>query len=383
MKENLTALLREPRAPDPPPRFWFDWLLVLGTAALAVLELALRSNLTLPLLSLLWVWLAAVGLHIRRWHPLTAVLLVFGAGMPLNLLVWWLAVPWEGLYSMVIALIIPYALCRWGSGREILVGVAVMLSTWAVDVATDFESVAEGLSGVVMLMLPVTIGTTVRLQDRARRRSLEEARLRERERLARELHDSVAHHVSAIAIQAQAGRVLAGSRPEALPDTLAAIEEAASRTLEDMRSILSALRSGDDAALEPLAGVQDVARLAAGTRSGPAVSVELDGDLAGLRPQVGSGLYRLAQESVTNARRHARNARSIAVRVQGLEDRVRLRVHDDGEAPSGARGSGFGLVGMAERVKLLGGSFHAGPSEEGGWTVSAEIPKTGQRLEQP
>jgi len=99
-----------------------------------------------------------------------------------------------------------------------------------------------------------------------------------------------------------------------------------------------------------------------------------------LPPSVDAALYRLAQESVTNALRHARHAALVHVVVAGDDDSVRLTVWDDGDArpADAASSSGFGLLGMAERARLLGGAFEAGPNRDGGWTVHAELPKSGR-----
>ena len=109
--------------------------------------------------------------------------------------------------------------------------------------------------------------------------------------------------------------------------------------------------------------------------------MKLSGDLDGLRPSVAAALYRLAQESVTNAVRHARHATVIQVTVHGEDDSVRLTVGDDGEAGTfdPRSSSGFGLIGMAERAKLLGGTLEAGPNRNRGWTVRAVLPRGQER----
>jgi signal transduction histidine kinase len=231
----------------------------------------------------------------------------------------------------------------------------------------------------VFLLFPAALGASVRYRASARLREREQVQLREREQLARELHDTVAHHVSAIAIQAQAGRIVAPQSPDGAVRALAAIEEAASRTLEEMRTIVAALRDADEPDRAPQQGVADIERLARDAALGPRIAVELSGDLDALRPSVGAATYRLAQESITNALRHARHATRIDVRVAGEEHCVRLTVSDDGDASAAGRGaSGFGLVGMRERAALLGGTLEAGPSPGRGWTVSAVLPRAGR-----
>ena len=170
------------------------------------------------------------------------------------------------------------------------------------------------------------------------------------------------------------------SRPAAAVDALSVIEEAAPRTLTDLRALVGTLRDGEEAELAPQRGVSDIERLAHGHREGPRVDVQLAGDLDALPPLVGAAIYRIAQESVTNAVRHARHATRVEVRVTGHADSVRLTVRDDGEAvSSGAeRSSGYGLVGMRERAALLGGRLETGPGPDSGWTVAAELPRDGK-----
>ena len=212
----------------------------------------------------------------------------------------------------------------------------------------------------------------------ARLREIDQVKLRERQQLARELHDTVAHHVSAIAIQAQAGRTVAAARPDAAVRALEVIEEEASRTLAEMRTMVGVLRDGDEPDRAPQRGVADIERLARDAAHGPRVDVELSGELDALRPSVEAAMYRLAQEAITNATQHARHATRIDVHVAGEEDCVRLTVCDDGDAGSADRSqSGYGLVGMAERAALLGGTLEAGPGPGKGWTVNAVLPRAG------
>jgi len=104
--------------------------------------------------------------------------------------------------------------------------------------------------------------------------------------------------------------------------------------------------------------------------------VELAGDLSDLQPQVDTAVYRIAQEALTNALRHARNATRVEIRVDEEAGRVRLRVTDDGEIdPARPATHGFGLQGMSERAQLLGGTLRAGPQPRGGWAVDAELPR--------
>jgi signal transduction histidine kinase len=141
--------------------------------------------------------------------------------------------------------------------------------------------------------------------------------------------------------------------------------------------MVGALRERDDVELAPQSGVADISRLARSGDDGPLVEVRLDGDLDHLRPAVGAAAYRIAQESVTNAVRHARNATRVLVAVAGDEHEVHLVVTDDGEPLTATAAPGFGVVGMTERATLLGGTLAAGPGPAGGWVVDAVLPRQG------
>ena len=129
--------------------------------------------------------------------------------------------------------------------------------------------------------------------------------------------------------------------------------------------------------LAPQRGVADVELLARTAGDTPHVDVELSGDLTDLGASLGVAIYRIAQESITNAIRHARHATRIEVRVLGGDSFVRLTVSDDGDAGqfSADTSWGYGIAGMTERAKLLGGTLEAGPSPDRGWTVDAVLPR--------
>ena len=380
--DTIRSLWREPRAPDPPGPAPRDWALVAVAVAAAVVEALARPEVVWRGVSLVAVVAVAFTLPWRRTRPLTMALLAFGTMATIDVAALVADVEWEGLSSGVFLLLLLYSVARWGSGREVVGGLAV-ISVPLLLTAVGGAPAGDLIGGAGVVLLAVAIGVGVRYQRTALAQQLDGARLREREELARELHDTVAHHVSAIAVQAQAGRTLAASRPEVAAEALEVIEEEASRTLEEMRTMVGALRQGTDAQLVPQQGVADIERLARTAaaddpgHAAPLVEVELAGDLGDLRPAVDAAVFRLAQEAVTNAIRHAHDAEVVRVRVWGDADEVRLTVEDDGHS-SGARGpGGFGLVGMAERAKILGGSMHAGPRNGGGWSVAAVLPRHG------
>jgi signal transduction histidine kinase len=283
-------------------------------------------------------------------------------------------IPGVGLNTMIYILVLVYALVRWGSGREIVIGLAVVLVAAVSSIATDYTGPAELFGGFAILAAAAAGGAAFRYRAESWRRALDQIRSQERVGLARELHDMVAHHVSAIAVQAQAGRAMAGQRPEVALDALSAIEGEASRTLAEMRAMVRVLRDGAPTEYAPQPGVTDLVSLARRDPV-PVVDVEFPDDLSELPVQVDAAVYRLAQEALTNALRHARNASRVEIRVVEGAGRLRLRVTDDGQIdPTRSTSHGFGLLGMTERVQLLGGTLRAGPAPGGGWTVDAELP---------
>lgn len=362
-------------SPPPPRRVWRDWVLVGVLPPLIAVEAALRADVADR-----WVWAIVLIVLVptllwRRLRPLTMLALAFAVGTVV-------AVATGGdpqLFTTAYFLILVYAVMRWGSGRAMLGGGALVLAGVALQAVLERQPIADVIGALAVVVTTCTLGVAFRWRAGARERELEGVRLLEREQLARDLHDTVAHHVSAIAIQAQAGTAVAPHDPAAAVAVLRVIEGEASRTLDEMRSMVRVLRRADAAELAPAPGLDDVRRLARPADAGPAVEVRVDGadaDADPLPPAVGAAVFRIAQEAVTNARRHARNATRVEVRVDGDAEGVRLEVRDDGE-PAASAAPGFGLTGMAERAALLGGTCVAGPAAGGGWVVTAVLPKSG------
>lgn len=382
---RVQALLRqlwaEPRAPDPPPVGRGDVALLLVILGVAAVEVALRPELELGSYHVVAAFLVLPMLLGRRAQPLLMVALTFG-GLTLASLV--ATAPGSrppAPDSTAFVLMLPYALLRWGSGREVLAGVGVLAAAIGLDQWWAGAPVGDVLGGLAVVSASTAFGASARARERVRRQELAYVRLGERERLARDLHDTVAHHVSAIAIQAQAGLAGAPHRPAAATEALAVISAEASRTLAEMRAMVHVLREADGVAtpeLTPAPSVTDLARLAQAGGPGPAIEVELRGDLGALLPAVSSALFRVGQESITNARRHARHASRVTVQVVATPHAVTLVADDDG-APVEPRAPGLGLRGMLERAELLGGRCRAGPGPERGWRVEVTLPRGGPR----
>jgi signal transduction histidine kinase len=343
----------------------------------SVMEVVLRQDLA-PRPLLLLAVLAVLGpLLWRRTHPLVAVAVSFGTLTIVDIVRILTGSQGALLYSIGAALILAYALFRWGSGREAASGLGVILLWLPITNVADTTSLADSVAAYAFFLFAAALGAAIRYRTKIRIRDIDQAKAREREQLARELHDTVAHHVSGIAIQAQAGRAIAASHPERAVEALAVIEDAAIRTLTELRAIVGVLRASQDTGFAPQPGVAEVEQLATDGQTRPCVEVTLFGEFDDLSPAVGAAIYRLAQESITNARRHARHATQVTVAVTGDADQVRVTIDDDGSAAGGRAPAGYGLVGMRERASLLGGTFHAGPVAERGWRVEAVLPRIG------
>ncbi|WP_205718006.1 sensor histidine kinase [Actinomadura soli] len=328
---------------------------------------------------------AATGLPLaaRRLWPVP----VFAAVLTVSVATLLLGLPWDFFAAAAFALY-PVALTRrrrrWiptpliGTVSALLILGSATLgpSNWQAEV------IGKGLLGVALLGASWSLGRGVR-ERRAHaahsaRQLADQAVSDERLRIARELHDVVAHSMSLIAVKAGVAVHVADARPQEAVDALRVIETTSRGSLAEMRHLLGVLRSepasGDDGPdLAPSPGLADLAGLA--ERAAMAgVHVDLHVDAVDLPEGVALSAYRIVQEAVTNVVKHAAPAR-CRVRVEAAGHRVRIDVTDDGP---GVRvlpgGDGHGLIGMRERVTMYGGHFTAGPRPEGGFAVSAAFP---------
>ncbi|WP_021593942.1 sensor histidine kinase [Actinomadura welshii] len=262
----------------------------------------------------------------------------------------------------------------------------VSLGVAAVTLAVQGLSVAAFLSADDVLLMAVVLamavtwmtGNSVRVR-RAHAKTLREqataqAVAAERLRIARELHDMVAHSIGIIAIQAGVGGRVIDTQPAEARNALNAIEATSRDTLSGLRRMLTALRRDDPGAapLGPVPGLDDLARLAEATMdAGVTVDLRTEGEPRPLPPDVDLSAYRIVQEAVTNVVRHAGTDR-CRVTIGYRDAELAIEVEDDGHG--GMVGTGYGITGMRERAALLRGEFTAGPRPEGGFRVAARIP---------
>jgi signal transduction histidine kinase len=291
-----------------------------------------------------------------------------------------------------------YSVAAWGSRAGALLAGAVAATLVAVVVfvprtdadLVDAAFVSLALAGAWLLgdrarvqrALAAELAERARRLERERAAEAERAVATERARIARELHDVVAHHVSMMVVQAEAGPVAVATEPARAAGAFEAIAATGRQALVEMRRLLGVLRGGGDLApsLAPQPGLADVRSLVEQVgRAGLRVELVVEGTEAPLPAGVDLSAYRIVQEALTNAVRHAGPGRA-RVLVRYGEDCLEVQVRDDGgSGPARARDpadgrSGQGLVGMRERVNLFGGELHAGPGPGGGFTVDARLP---------
>jgi signal transduction histidine kinase len=247
------------------------------------------------------------------------------------------------------------------------------------------------LNPVLFLLLPVALAESTRLRhdhlaaararaEQAERNREEEARHRvaeERMRIARELHDVVAHHLALANAQAGTAAYLARTRPEQVHSILRDLAGTTSGALRELKATVGLLRQPDDPSspLEPTPGLGQLPELTAAFASaGLSVEVIVDGEERQLSPGVDLTAFRVLQEALTNVTKHA-TTDTASVRLSYGADRLTITVTNDTDTMARTvPGEGFGMVGMRERVRSAGGRFEAGPHPEGGFTVATELP---------
>ncbi|WP_406064357.1 sensor histidine kinase [Micromonospora sp. NBC_00860] len=307
----------------------------------------------------------------------TAAVLVLFDGSYLISSSWGLAES-AGLIGVV------FVVARWGAPRlapwaAVAAGLAV--AALPLRVGTESLLVIFGLLQVIAAAGAAGVGLYLRIVAAGRERAIALVRAEQRAEFARDLHDFIAHHVTGIVVQAQGARFVAEQDPQRVIVALEQIERAGAETMASMRRMVGILRNPDappDAPLAPLAGVTELEPLLSGfngAANAPA-RLHVDGDLNGLPVEVSTSAYRVVMEGLTNTRQHAPDARSVDVAVRRTPDWLLVRVADDGASPrtAPARGHGFGLIGLTERVRALGGTITAGPGVAGGWVLDAAFP---------
>lgn len=284
----------------------------------------------------------------------------------------------------LITLTVRWAPVRWAVPAAGAAAICEALLALQVTVPTPagLDAVAFSLFWSIGTAGAVGLGAYLRALDLRRVEAVRQARRAQRVQLARDLHDFVAHDVSAMVIQAQAAQILLEHDPAEAAAALRAIEEDGARALASMDRTVRMLREleGDRASAEPLPGLDDLPGLVRRFADAGFPDTELLVEPAGPVPrEVATTIYRVVVEALTNVRKHAPAGSSVAVHVKGESGTVVLTVSDRAAAEASPRlaaaeRAGLGLAGLAERVQALGGAFSAGRVADGGWLVKAMFP---------
>ena len=361
---------------------------LLGLAFLAIAEVNAATGtedgsrwVTIPAAALITLPLA-----LRRSRPMLAPALI-ALGLALQSI---FAISPTSIWVIPVVMLGSYSPAANLAFRPALAGGAAMLGgTWLLALLDPTNGGFDKLfTAPIFTALPWIVGRVVhRLAEQRRelavlataleREREERARTAvelERARIARELHDVVAHAVSVMVVQSEAGDSLLDSSPLRARDSFRTIEATGRAALVEMRRLLGLLRSDEQVWLEPQPGLSSLDVLAAQVReAGVAVDVALSDDPGRDLPAgLDLAAYRVVQEALTNALKHA-GATAVRVTVHRLADAIEIDVRDDGRGPTGANG-GHGLVGMRERVAMFGGDLSTGPAPGGGFRVHARLP---------
>jgi signal transduction histidine kinase len=321
--------------------------------------------------------LVTAGVALRRRYPTAAGV---GAGL-LGVLMqsrW----PSQSLNFGVAWMCDMYALAAWSPGRRFWLGLSAYTVSGLAVVPFDpkpSDSVTfMVISTIVMVLVHTVVGDRdrrTRMAERERDVAAREAVVAERSRIARELHDAIAHNVSMMVVQAGAERRVLADEQSSTREVLETVERIGRGALTEMRRLVGMLRSDETDPLAPQRGLDDLARLVTQVReAGLPVELEVEGERRELPVGLELSAYRIVQEALTNALKHAGDAHAT-VRVRYGADSLELEIVDDGAGGAAqAAGGGHGLVGMRERVALYGGRFEASRHPAGGFTVRALLP---------
>ncbi|MCU1399264.1 MAG: putative two-component histidine kinase [Acidimicrobiales bacterium] len=389
-----------------PPRLWLQRHRLAADSLLAgiLTFLAVGAHWNAPLpahghppnaIGTVLVCLTALPLALRRRAPIAVLVAVSIPQFAVDAI----GFPNFGWLGLMIAL---YTMAAHTGGPERTIAAEVFavsaLTLLIVGLALRRIDLGDFVSAIVFLVGAFVLGDNIqrrrvnvaelatRAEHAERERELiaQQRAQEERSRIARELHDVVAHSVSLMIIQAGAARRSIANSPAQAEETLRTLESTGRQAMDELRRVLGVLRtqSPDRGELSPQPSLRDVRELVTGD---PTLPIELTevGDAPGdVPPSVGLSLYRVVQEALTNVRKHAGQVRTVAVKLSYSPDRVEVLVADDGRGASVALNQdGHGLVGMRERMALCGGTVTAGPRQGGGWQVRASAPLS--TLDQP
>jgi signal transduction histidine kinase len=377
------------RVRDATRTYWFD-LLIAALAVAAMIEvIATRDSA----LTTLWFGIPAIAILVlpilaRRRFPFGGPLAYFVLAAGVSLVDWQLITSAESFF--VIGLSAAFLLGNLRNPWQAGIGLLVVVSSLAFIV---YKIPGHDTSGLIFIPIDFAVAWVAGFALRGRAEQAEAAEERamraerereaaariavaeERSRIARELHDIVAHAVSVMVLQVGAVRHQLPAVLEDDKDALRDVERAGRRALTEMRSLLAAMRrEGEEAELVPQPGLDGLDLLVDEiSRAGLPVEVHIDGEPVPLPRGIDLSAYRIVQEGLTNALKHAR-ASDADVTVRYRPDELEIEVRDNGLGSSTTDGLGHGLVGVRERVRIYGGEMTAGTVNGGGFVLSTRLP---------
>jgi len=372
-----------------------DWLVTLALVVVAFLEIASGAFPGPIAIAAIFQVASILPVAFRRLAPLPAItisvvvslpyVLAYGAG--------------NSLAGALTLLLLVYSVGRNLDGRALLVGTAMgLLMIVELGIGGRLVTLEDWIYVLIIYGAALVFGVALRVQtdraialavaaDRAHREQEATAQAavhEERARIARELHDVVAHNVGLIVLQAGGGRSVLATDPERARAAFQQVEETGRQTLTEMRHLVGILREDGDEERQPLPRLERLPALIDEARAGGLV---VDLDVEGSAVELSAGLelaaYRLIQEALTNVRKHAPSSH-VQVRLGYEPDHLRIEVSDDGGSPGSAAastrdasGPGHRLIGMRERVQVYGGRFETRAMPGGGFRVEASLPLSG------
>jgi signal transduction histidine kinase len=370
----------------------FEALVVTFAVASVVEAIAaqhVQDRALVVLLALGWTLPFALRSRAPLWAPLFALA---------SLAAFALISPERSITSLtmpfVAALAAAVSLGLVADRRQSIAGWAAVIATAAVVSSKSGNAYSDFFWTTLILSLAWFFGSAlgsrtaetrelterVKAAERERATAAERATVEERARIARELHDVVAHSVSVMVVQASGVRRLLKEEQQREREALLSVEQIGRQALTEMRRMLGVMRSGEEApaALAPQPGLQHLDRLIAQVEeAGLPVTLTVEGERPDLSPGVDLSAYRIVQEGLTNALKHAKGAHA-EVLVRYIDSSVQLEIADNGPGSPSGDGKGHGLVGMRERVALYGGTIEAGPRDGGGFVLRAQLPVEGR-----
>jgi signal transduction histidine kinase len=372
--------------------WWTDSLLALFVTFISIGSVAFSGHSpdsrSLPALDAVLLPIASLPIAARRYRPLTVLAITVGAETVLLLFSSRVQVP----FGVIVALYTVASRCERPVAARAAAWVAPPITVGVI--VNEWGHLGQVIPHLAVVAIAWLVGDNLRtrraylaqLEERAARLEREReqqatrATLEERARIARELHDVIAHNVSVMVVQASAGEDVFDSDPGRAREALAAVASTGRDALGELRRLLGVIRPGEEEALSyaPQPGIDGLGELIEQVRdTGLAVELSVDGEQRGLPEATSLCAYRIVQEALTNTLKHAAATR-VRVTLRYDPGELTVRVSDNGrgvtDAAANGSGGGHGLIGMYERVALFGGEMQAGPSADGGYRVTARLP---------